>query len=130
MYVSDTIKQIHDDADHIIGSVPFSKANAIADARVIKRLAKKALNELAGTKGKIYLVIQEGGSSRELYVHAHNNIKEARADIKSCAKDSYRAVGPIEVHPVLAKALRADADVEQCFYNCLANVLRTVATEL
>lgn len=50
-----------------------------------------------------YVLIQEGGSSLELYVHAHPTELEAEQDRFSCRDDgSYRTSPVIEVPPELA----------------------------
>lgn len=76
------------------------------------------------TPKNLYLVIQQGGSSKELYVHPHNTIKEARADMKSCGKASYNTVGPIEVPQALTKILLKDKDAEGDLWTLLETTLR------
>jgi hypothetical protein len=48
MSTKEILQQIHDEADHIVGS-SFCFSSAFADAKAIKRLAKKALKELDTT---------------------------------------------------------------------------------
>ena len=79
---------------------------------------------------KLYLVIQQGGSSSELYVHPHNTLKEARTDMKSCAEAAYNTAGPIEIPQALTKSLLKDKDAERDFYKVLEETLRLTATEL
>ena len=45
----------------------------------------------------VYALIQEGGTSDELYLHVHDTMEEAEADRRSCAKGAYRTTEPIEV---------------------------------
>lgn len=53
--------------------------------------------------GPVYMLIQEGGSSAELYIHAHETFSEAENDRVSCADDgSYRTSEIIEVPSDLA----------------------------
>jgi len=76
---------------------------------------------------KIHLVVQEGGSTGEVYVHPYNTLRQAHSYIKSCEKASYRTVGPITLPKALAKALVADGTVEVEFYRMLEETLRAVA---
>jgi hypothetical protein len=80
-------------------------------------------------RNRILLVIQEGGSTGEVYVHAHKNVKDARADMKSCGEAAYRTVGPIEIPKALTEALSKNNAAEQEFYDTLENILRSVAQE-
>ena len=73
---------------------------------------------------KLFIVVQEGGSSTERYVHAHNTLKEANKDCRSCAKASYRTTRPIEVLPNLAELLLSNREAEQEFYEMLDRILR------
>jgi len=79
---------------------------------------------------QLYVVIQEGGTSRELYVHAFDSLKEARVDIKGCQKASYRTAGPIKLDPELSARLLADKTLEGLFYSQLKTVLEAVANNL
>lgn len=49
-----------------------------------------------------YVLVQEGGSSNELYVHAHATLIEAEDGRKSCAEAAYRTSHALEVPPELA----------------------------
>jgi hypothetical protein len=44
-----------------------------------------------------YALIQEGGSSQELYLHVHDTLEEAEADRLECADASYQTTDPIEM---------------------------------
>ena len=79
------------------------------------------------TTKKLYLVIQQGGSSREFYVHAHGTLSEARKDKKSCEKASYQTTEPIEVPAALTAVLLKDKDAEGDFYSVLESVARSAA---
>lgn len=51
----------------------------------------------------VYVLIQEGGSTYELYIHAHPTLDEAEADRVSCEEDgAYRTSDIIEVPRSLA----------------------------
>ena len=73
---------------------------------------------------KIFIVVQEGGSSREFYVHAHDTLKESNADRKSCAEASYRTSAPIAVPKVLTRILQDFPGAAVEFYDVLEAVLR------
>ncbi|MCY1369498.1 hypothetical protein D9M69_565440 [compost metagenome] len=49
-----------------------------------------------------FVLIQEGGTSMERYVHAHSSAEEAEDDRVSCARASYRTTPHIEVPGSLA----------------------------
>jgi len=73
----------------------------------------------------LYLVIQQGGSSSELYVHPHDTRKEAKADMKSCAEASYNTVGPIEIPASLSGLITAmNKDTEGELWVLLETVAR------
>jgi hypothetical protein len=86
-------------------------------------------NTLKTPRNRIILVIQEGGSTGVIYVHAHGTLKDARADKKSCDEAAYRAIGPIKVPKALTEALSKNNAAEQEFYDTLENILRSVAQE-
>lgn len=44
-----------------------------------------------------YAVVQEGGSSVEIYLHSHDNEAAAQSDRVSCAKAAYRTSEIIEI---------------------------------
>jgi len=76
---------------------------------------------------KIHLVVQEGGSTGEVYVHPYDTLRQARSNIKGCEKASYRTVGPITLPKALTKALVADGTVEAEFYRVLEETLQAVS---
>jgi|GEM_PF-5890821 len=45
--------------------------------------------------GRVYLLIQEGGSSMELYVHAWDTYEEAKQDRIDCARDGAYATSEV-----------------------------------
>ena len=45
----------------------------------------------------VYALIQEGGSSGELYLHVHDTLEEAEADRQRCAEGAYRTTEPKEM---------------------------------
>lgn len=56
----------------------------------------------AACGGPAFIVLQEGGSSLEIYVHAHSSEEEAEEDRVSCARGAYRTSAPIEVDAAVA----------------------------
>lgn len=59
-------------------------------------------SDLEGACTPAFALVQEGGSSCELYVHAHDNYEDAEADRIDCAQDgSYRTGGIVEIAPPL-----------------------------
>lgn len=62
----------------------------------------------------VYVLVQEGGSSSELYLHAHATLEDAEADRVSCAEHgSYRTSSVVEVPADLAAHPRFYEVVEQ-----------------
>lgn len=72
---------------------------------------------------KVYLLVQEGGTSSELYVHAWDTLEAAEQDRIDCAADgAYRTSEIVEApaslvdHPdfysVVEELLRASRDLE------------------
>lgn len=52
----------------------------------------------------VYVLIQEGGSSSELYVHSHDTLEDANADRESSASDgAYRTSPAFQVSGALAQ---------------------------
>jgi hypothetical protein len=74
-------------------------------------------------KTKIVLVVQEGGSSGEFYVHAFNTVKEANANRRSCGKAAYRTSKPIVLPAPLTRVLLDFPGAEAEFYEVLKQVL-------
>ena len=70
----------------------------------------------------VYLIVQEGGTTGELYVHTHNNRRSAEKDRVSCAGAGYRTTPVIRVPRALADTPR--------FYEILEAVARSVVTDL
>jgi hypothetical protein len=64
---------------------------------------------------KCYLIIQQGGSSKELYVHAHATLEEARDDIESCKEAAYNTTVPIYIPTKLWKAVEQGKSQEELF---------------
>jgi hypothetical protein len=74
---------------------------------------------------KAYLVVQEGGSSTEIYLHAHDTLKDAHLDRKDCRiNGAYRTSVPIEVPADLAEVLLGNALAEAAFYTVVEKVLK------
>lgn len=72
---------------------------------------------------KVYLLVQEGGTSSELYVHAWDTLEDAEQDRIDCAADgAYRTSEIVEApaslanHPeffnVVEELLKASCDLE------------------
>jgi len=77
---------------------------------------------------KLYLIIQQGGSSTEMYVHVHNTLKEAKTDIRSCGKASYNTSEPIEIPESLSGLITAmNKDTEGDLWVLLETVARAAA---
>lgn len=51
----------------------------------------------------VYVLIQEGGSSSELYVHSHDTLEDANADRESSASGAYRTSPAFQVSGALAQ---------------------------
>lgn len=50
-----------------------------------------------------YVLVQEGGTSAELYLHAHESLEHAQADRESCEEDgAYRTTDILEIPSRLA----------------------------
>ena len=62
----------------------------------------KTFDLKAALKSKGYLIIQEGGTSHELYLHAHSTAEEAEEDRVSCARAAYSTSPVIKIPGVLA----------------------------
>lgn len=75
----------------------------------------------------IYLVLQQGGSSTEMYVHACETLKEARENIKGCEEGAYHTSAPIPVPAALKKVLLANPKAEQQFYSLLEDCVGQAA---
>ncbi len=43
------------------------------------------------------IIVQEGGSTGELYAHGFTRCRDAKRFMRSCARASYRATEPVEV---------------------------------
>jgi hypothetical protein len=65
-----------------------------------RKLAKEIENLLQEHGRKSYGVIQEGGTSQEIYLHGHSTYASAVADRVSCAKASYRTGNIVELPPL------------------------------
>lgn len=51
----------------------------------------------------VFVVIQEGGASGELYASGHGSVKDAVANQAECAKGAYRTGTIVEVPKALAE---------------------------
>lgn len=59
----------------------------------------------------IYLVVQQGGSSREFYLHTFDTIKEVDDYRKSCDKAAYRTSAPIKITKAVENVLDQINDI-------------------
>lgn len=74
------------------------------------------------TSKKVYVLVQEGGSSSELYLHAWETGEDAEQDRVNCARNgAYRTSPVIEVPAALAD--------QEGFYDIVEEILRA-ATRL
>ena len=76
----------------------------------------------------IYIVMQQGGTSREWHADGYSSLTEARAAIKGHNDASYNTVGPVKVPDCLTKALCSDVRVEEQFYALIQQIAKGVAT--
>ena len=74
----------------------------------------------------IFIVLQEGGSSSEVYVHAHETEEEALKDMESCEEAAYQVQGPYQVPQPLADVLLSNSTVEKQFWTLLDNICKAV----
>jgi hypothetical protein len=73
------------------------------------------------------LVIQEGGTTWELYSHLFDRVRDAEQYRTSCANDgSCRTTPALKVPFRLAAALRADPKLEADFVEFLQEAVRSV----
>jgi len=78
---------------------------ALPSPRVVRMSwdATDAVMPDVADEAKVFVLIQEGGSSAELYIHAHGSRGEAEDDRLSCENDgAYRTSEIIEVPATLA----------------------------
>jgi hypothetical protein len=79
------------------------------------------LNVVPEAESMSYLLIQEGGTSEELYVHAHETLGDAQDDRESCEDDgAYRTTDIIEIPSSLANT--------PGFYDYAESLLRLLPT--
>lgn len=70
---------------------------------------------------KAYAVIQEGGSSTELYLHAHDSKEAAEQDRVDCAKGAYRTGDIVEIPGVLNA-------LSESFYGTVDGIIDSLGT--
>lgn len=75
---------------------------------------------------KIYLVLQQGGARGELSVHAHDQISDARKDIKECHEGAYKTLGPVLLPKDLTRMLESNVAGAQEFYDVLEELLQQI----
>jgi len=82
----------------------------LANSHSVKATAGDAQDDI------VYVLVQEGGASDELYIHAHPSPGEAEDDRHSCAEAAYRTSDILSVPRSLAD--------QPGFYEILEDVLR------
>lgn len=105
--------------DRLANGEPFDKVveETGITARVSEALAEEqALSSNSVRARPAFVVIQEGGSSGEIYVHSHESHADAEDDRIDCAKGAYRTSRIIEIPPALA-------ELGEAFYEVLEQVL-------
>lgn len=58
-------------------------------------------------KATVYLVVQQGGASREFYLHTFDDLPEAHAYRRSAERASYATSEPIQIPARLERDLAA-----------------------
>lgn len=76
---------------------------------------------------KIHLVVQEGGTRSEIYLQAHDTLKDVRDSLKGCEEAAYRTVGPITLPAELTKTLLANEKAKQEFCETVEEILQRTA---
>lgn len=72
-----------------------------------------------GADSSVFCLVQEGGSSEELYLHSWDTLKDAEQDREDCASDGAYCTGPIvEVPTSLASHPK--------FYDVVEALIRSV----
>ena len=67
---------------------------------------------------KVYIVIQEGGSSTELYANAFDSAEEARNFREACSHDGgYATTPPVEVPEAMANFVDEIGEICQSLRN-------------
>lgn len=97
--------------DRLAGGESFDKV--AAETGITAKVAEATQRE----DGPAYLVVQEGGSSMEIYVHSSPTEEEAEEFRVSCARGAYRTSPVIEVPSELAA-------LGETFYECVEDVLK------
>ncbi|MBK3780030.1 hypothetical protein G3A43_07155 [Paraburkholderia aspalathi] len=65
--------------------------------------ASLVLTLVPAAQAMSYVLVQEGGTSAELYLHAHESLEHAEADRESCEEDgAYRTTDILEIPSRLA----------------------------
>jgi hypothetical protein len=77
----------------------------------------------AENRDRTFILMQQGGSSGEWYLHAHESLEEAEEDIKDRALVDYNCTSPMEMPENLAKALRAFPDAAEELYLLIEEIV-------
>ncbi len=107
----------HGDNGECLGLVTLPQERAV---QLFKDLAHALGVVLADEPGS-FVLIQEGGSSTELYLHAHGSREEAEQDRIDCAQGAYRTSEILEVSPVMAA-------LGEGFYGAVEQTLSALST--
>lgn len=75
--------------------------------------------KLIGSAEVEYVLVQEGGSSGEVYIHSHDTLENAERDRQSCRSASYPTTAPVEVPRTLA--------THPAFFPAVEQIVRQVA---
>lgn len=67
--------------------VKLMGSNIAVEATVYPSVEGLVADKVDAATPPVHVLIQEGGSSTELYVHAHDTLEAAEADRVSCARD-------------------------------------------
>jgi len=81
---------------HVAALTAWVKLHLGPTAYVPAQLAQFMVTEKAGERERLaYVVVQEGGSSRERYVHGFDSDKEAQEYRESASQGAYRTSAPV-----------------------------------
>ena len=98
--------------ERLASGEPFNQV--IEDTGITSKVSEAVRQEST----QAFLVVQEGGSSTELYVHSFDTDKDAQAFRASCGGAAYRTTTPISIPGALAAS--------QSFWPTLSDVLNSL----
>lgn len=97
----------------------MAKTKKVIGKAMVKKVIFKTLQ----------LVIQQGGSTRELYAETYSSPKAAQERLQSIGKSSYKAFGPFEIPKKLAKAIQSVPGAEQDIIKLIEAVAEKVIVQ-